>query len=508
MSIASEITRLQNAKSALKTAIEGKGVSVPASTKLDGYSALVDSIEQGGGTSTSPNDVEFIDYDGTIIASYSAAEFANLASMPDNPNHTADGLVSQGWNWTLSNAKTYVADNGKLVIGQMYNTDNGATRITFDMSNWVKPWPITMQFTQSKANGVAVDWGDGSSVERVSGTTNVKMNHIYATTGVYVISLLPDSGCTLTLSGSSSYGSYLFAQNQYDRFKTASVKSVHLGNNLVINNYAFYYSYSLQSVTIPSGVTSIGSYAFAYNLFRSVTIPSSITSIGNNAFANSHTLQSVTIPSSVTSIGNSAFATCNSLKSVTIPSSVRSINDSVFSNCRSFQSVTIPSSVTSIGSNAFNNCYALKSVTIPSSVTRIGNSVFNYCYTLKSVTIPSSVRSMGTGVFTNCNSLQSVTIPSGITTISTSAFTYSHSLQSVTIPSNVTSIGRQAFFYCYSLQEMIFEQTSPPTLDSATESLGVASLTFPIYVPDSAVEAYKSAYTNYARRIKGISERE
>lgn len=51
MSIASEIERLQNAKSALKTAIEGKGVSVPASTKLDGYPALVDSIEQGGGGS-------------------------------------------------------------------------------------------------------------------------------------------------------------------------------------------------------------------------------------------------------------------------------------------------------------------------------------------------------------------------------------------------------------------------------------------------------------------------
>lgn len=49
MSVNSEIERLQNAKSALKTAIEGKGVSVPASTKLDGYSALVNSIEQGGG---------------------------------------------------------------------------------------------------------------------------------------------------------------------------------------------------------------------------------------------------------------------------------------------------------------------------------------------------------------------------------------------------------------------------------------------------------------------------
>lgn len=49
MSIATEITRLQNAKSALATSIEGKGVTVPAATKLDGYAALVDSIQAGGG---------------------------------------------------------------------------------------------------------------------------------------------------------------------------------------------------------------------------------------------------------------------------------------------------------------------------------------------------------------------------------------------------------------------------------------------------------------------------
>lgn len=50
MSVASEITRLQNAKASLKTSIEGKGVTVPSSTKLDGYADLVDSIEQGGGS--------------------------------------------------------------------------------------------------------------------------------------------------------------------------------------------------------------------------------------------------------------------------------------------------------------------------------------------------------------------------------------------------------------------------------------------------------------------------
>lgn len=48
MSVQSQINRLQNAKTALKTAIEGKGVTVPSSTKLDGYADLVDSIEAGG----------------------------------------------------------------------------------------------------------------------------------------------------------------------------------------------------------------------------------------------------------------------------------------------------------------------------------------------------------------------------------------------------------------------------------------------------------------------------
>lgn len=45
MSVASEITRLQTAKADLKTAIEGKGVTVASSAKLDAYPALVESIQ-------------------------------------------------------------------------------------------------------------------------------------------------------------------------------------------------------------------------------------------------------------------------------------------------------------------------------------------------------------------------------------------------------------------------------------------------------------------------------
>ena len=49
MAISDEITRLQTAKADLKTSIEAKGVTVPSSTKLDGYAALVESISGGGG---------------------------------------------------------------------------------------------------------------------------------------------------------------------------------------------------------------------------------------------------------------------------------------------------------------------------------------------------------------------------------------------------------------------------------------------------------------------------
>ena len=48
MSIQSEITRIETAKAAIKTAIEGKGVTVPDGTLLDGMAALIESIEAGG----------------------------------------------------------------------------------------------------------------------------------------------------------------------------------------------------------------------------------------------------------------------------------------------------------------------------------------------------------------------------------------------------------------------------------------------------------------------------
>lgn len=52
MSIATEISRLQTAKSNLKTAIEAKGVTVPSSAKIDTYDDYVSQISGGGGDTT------------------------------------------------------------------------------------------------------------------------------------------------------------------------------------------------------------------------------------------------------------------------------------------------------------------------------------------------------------------------------------------------------------------------------------------------------------------------
>ena len=49
VSIQTDLTRIKNAKAAIVAAIEGKGVTVPDGTLLDGMAALIESIEAGVG---------------------------------------------------------------------------------------------------------------------------------------------------------------------------------------------------------------------------------------------------------------------------------------------------------------------------------------------------------------------------------------------------------------------------------------------------------------------------
>lgn len=76
---------------------------------------------------------------------------------------------------------------------------------------------------------------------------------------------------------------------------------------------------SITSIEIPSGVTTIGTYAFGYcDSLTAVTMPNTLTSIGTSAFYSCRNLTSIVIPSGVTSIGNSAFRYCTNLNTIYI----------------------------------------------------------------------------------------------------------------------------------------------------------------------------------------------
>ena len=102
--------------------------------------------------------------------------------------------------------------------------------------------------------------------------------------------------------------------------------------------------------------------------------------LGDYVFYGCSGLTSLTIPSGVTSIGSEAFRGCSGLTSLTIPSSVTSIGSEAFRGCSGLTSLTIPSGVTAIGKEAFYGCSGLTSIYVyPENLPELGTYIFNEC---------------------------------------------------------------------------------------------------------------------------------
>lgn len=235
------------------------------------------------------------------------------------------------------------------------------------------------------------------------------------------------------------------------------------------------YNGSATNLTIPSTiagkkVTSIGACAFedCERSLESVTIPNSVTSIGDNAFEYCSSLTSITIPNSVTSIGESAFWKCHSLKSVTIPNSVTSIGNRALAGCTSIKSINVDFNNKNYSSKdgiLFNKGKteliqypignARTSYTIPNNVTSIGDCAFLDCHNLKSVTIPDSVKNIREYAFLCCTDLKCITIPNSVKYIGEGAFG-SYVLTRVTISNSLTYYG---FTGCTSLKDVYYAGT-------------------------------------------------
>lgn len=226
-----------------------------------------------------------------------------------------------------------------------------------------------------------------------------------------------------------------------------------------ISNNAFNGLSKLESITIPSSVTKIGSTFGDLKNLTSVKIESDVdVSESSLYFTKDSTLYHVISKNSVEVVECTRKGDVAIAESVTAGNTfaVTGIGDRAFYNCDELKSVTIPNSVTTIGDNAFAYCDNLESLTIGNSVTRIGESAFYYCEKLTSVTIPNSVTVIGEAAFYNCSKLESVSIPNSVTEIEGWAFEYCRSLKSVSIPGSVTSIGNSAFYGCSGLEKAEF----------------------------------------------------
>ena len=358
--------------------------------------AEIESIQTGGGSSTATTgDVNFYDYDGALVVSYSLSEAQALTALPDGPTH--EGLIFQGWNYTLEKVKSFTRS---MNVGAIYTTNDGKTRIYITLGEG-----RTSPLLGCCPNGtVIVDWGDGTTPDTLTGTSistvQYTPTHNYTSPGSYAISLTVNGTCGFLGSSTTNDYCYLLkystTKDARNRYYQNTITKIEFGDGVTsIGDNAFQYCYSLTSITIPDSVTSIENYAFqcCYSL-TSLIIPDSVTSIGEYAFSNCYSLTSLIIPNSVTSIGNNILQNCYSLTSLTIPDGVTNIEQYAFQNSYSLTSITIPDSVTSIKQYAFYCCYSLTSLIIPDSVTSIGASAFSNCYGiaeyhLKSATPPT-----------------------------------------------------------------------------------------------------------------------
>lgn len=121
-----------------------------------------------------------------------------------------------------------------------------------------------------------------------------------------------------------------------------------------IGDYAFYGFNKLETVELPSGITTIGKCAFAYcSQLDELILPSTLTSIGEAAFEGCQSLLAADIPASVTTVGARAFAFCSKLDVITFRGSVTKLEKWTFKNCAELESVRMDASATSFDEAAF-----------------------------------------------------------------------------------------------------------------------------------------------------------
>lgn len=364
----STVTVNENSLISIADAIRTKGNTSAQLNFPDGFVGAIEAIPTGGGGIVPEKDINFIDYDGTVVAAYTLAELQNLTELPDTPAH--DGLVSDGWNWTLEDLQ---ADGKPRYVGALYHTADDKFHIYINIP--VDGMEVCLWHSDGE---ITVDWGDGTEPE----TSDCDMTppHQY-NAGSYCITFpLGD----LTAIGGDGSGLF-FNEINFDAINSITRKIecpvgeyaldvcganrlesiVGAGPDVAI----FGASVDISAYIVPPHTENYGLWSGPTN--KVAYAKDAIGILGGNT-----SIDNFCVPDAVTRVADYAFTSCTSLVKIELPSSVTEIGTEAFSYCQMLQNIEIPEGVTEIESMLCEGCNALKSFVALGDITRIGEYAF------------------------------------------------------------------------------------------------------------------------------------
>lgn len=273
---------------------------------------------------------------------------------------------------------------------------------------------------------------------------NITRLKVIGPIGIYDIQCIREmAGCWLEESGKKTDGNL-----QYLDLQEAKLVGSDIGINVYTNG-----SNQGETNTIECTAKIEPDGNDFSNLFRNVSklntviMPSYLTTTGRGTFMDSP-LSSITLPQTLTYIDDNAFNGCGGLRDISIPSGVTSIGNGAFEGCW-LQHIYLHDGLKSIGNYAFANS-ALKEINIPNSVEYIGEGCFYHCGGLEEAVISSDhITEIPNEAFADCNALNIIKLPANLERIGERAFIGTGNLgatEGLTIPSKVRVIDAEAFY--------------------------------------------------------------
>lgn len=361
------------------------------------------NVPSSGGTiPVNSGDITFYDYDGTVVAAWSAEELSAKTELPAYPSH--DGLICQGWNWTLDELKS--SGRKRIPVGALYTTDDNKTRIYIELQEG-RTSPILGCCPKGT---VTVDWGDGTATETLTGTNVYVLNwtsvHNYLHPGKYTITLAMSEGGQLGFAGSSTENNFGGILRQA---KTADVRNVS-------------YLSMVKKIECADHVKVIGSSAFNHcSGLETISIPASLTHVLTSAFQEARSLKAFiagnigfTYPRQQ-KLGRHQFENCTMLSVVTFRSTQNSTPPYIYSGCSLLNNVFVVDTAYTVGAFAFYQNHAMTYLELP-SVMDIDDSAFLDCYGIRVYDFShcTSVPSMLVSAFNNIPSDCEIRVPAAL----------------------------------------------------------------------------------------------